>query len=160
MLNHHVRDCAKSHCWDVFISLQGWCEAFVMENGSIDVFDCSRQYQLRPKESTNANNQVVVVSSGTSKKAFYNHACKTENICSGKEYHTKTATTQIRQMELFCHLLIPCFYISAFETKTNKRLGTQIHCQKCHTITYVCQGLWMYLRTVISFLVNKRDEGI
>ena len=45
------------------------------------------------------------------KKALSNRAGK-ENICSGKGYHTKIATTQIRQMELFCALLIPRFYIS------------------------------------------------
>ena len=35
-----------------------------MENGSIDAFDCSRQYQPRPKESIDANYQVVEVSFG------------------------------------------------------------------------------------------------
>ena len=44
----------------------------------------------------------------------------TENICSGKGYHTKAATTQIRQMEFFCAQLIPHFYNIDFETKPDK----------------------------------------
>ena len=51
-----------------------------MENGSIDVFDCSRQYQPMPKESIDANYQVVEVSFGQTllrhniKKALSNRA--------------------------------------------------------------------------------------
>ena len=52
----------KNHCSDVFMSLRGLCKAFVMGNGSIDVFDCSWQYQLMPNESIDANYQVVEVS--------------------------------------------------------------------------------------------------
>ena len=49
---------------DVFISLHGWCKALVMENGSIDAFNCSRQYQPMTKESIDANYQLVGVSFG------------------------------------------------------------------------------------------------
>ena len=80
MLHHHERDYAKSHCLDAFISLHGWCKDFVIENGSIDAFDCSRQYQPMPKESIDANYQVVEVSFGQTllrhniKKALSNRA--------------------------------------------------------------------------------------
>ena len=51
-----------------------------MKNGSIDAFDCSRQYQPMLKESIDANYQVVEVSFGQTllrhniKKALYNRA--------------------------------------------------------------------------------------
>ena len=126
MLYHQERDRAKSHCLDAFISLHGWCKAFVMENGSIDAFDRSRYYQPMHKESIDAIYQVVEASFG---QILLRHNIKkspltvrtTKNICAGKWYHTKTATTQIRQMELFCALLIPHFYITDFETKMMSR---------------------------------------
>ena len=57
-----------------------------------------------------------------------------ENICSGKGGHTKTATSEISIMELFCALLIPSFYTSDFETETEDKISTQIHCQKGYTV--------------------------
>ena len=115
---------------------------------------------LCPMSPLDANYQVMEVSFG---QTLLRHNIKrrsltvrvTENIYSGKGHHTIIATTQIRQMELFCALLIPRFYISDFETKTEKQVSTQIHCQKSHTDSQVCQGPWRYIRAITSFLVDK-----
>ena len=123
MLHHHGRDYAKSHCLDVFISLHGWCKGFAIENGSIDAFDCSRYYQPMPNESIDVNYQLVEVSFDQTlprhniKKAPCNGAGNGEYLLWQVISHQNCNNTN-SQMELFCAVMIPRFYISDFKTKT------------------------------------------
>ena len=121
----------------------------------ISIFNLACEMSIKPWKSVLAR-----PCSGKTSKRSALAVRATKNICAGKGYHTKAATAQIHQMEPFCALLIPRFYIIYFETKTNQQLCTQIHCQKSHTFALVCQGLWRHIRTNICFLVDKHDEGI
>ena len=120
-----------------------------MENGSIDVFVCSRHYQSMPKVSIDVNYQVVEVSFGQTllrhniKKEPSNGAGNEECLrWQGMSYQNCNDTNSPNKTFLLS--ADSSFIFIDFETRNDKQLNTQIHCQKSHTVALVCQGLWRH----------------
>ena len=91
-------------CAFFFARLQ-WYKTFLIENGSIDAFDCSSQYQPMSGEAINANCLVMKVSFGQISllhniKEAPSNLGAAGNACSGKGIIEKLCQQKIQPVEL------------------------------------------------------------